>query len=222
MSDPSGRPEKPSEPACPFCKLSHPGGEDACWFKHPEKRPARRSRHLAPDSQREGERSPKKNFETSTRNYGNTEVKIIREKPPGGRKSPLPRSDDREKPESELMTRVNLYDVKERIKMLQEKRQEIDMQLYEAKKEAEHLRRREISPGRGNLEQMDAEMRRLHVAEREATVRERESRAARREEARLEVPERKEAQRRDRTHGWREVQASGTPKADIVRPPPRR
>ena len=222
MSSPSDRPGKHSEPACPFCKLSHPGGEDACWFKHPEKRPGRRSRHLAPDSLPEGEMSTKKHVETSTRNYGDTEVKIIREKPPGGRKSPLPSSDDRDKSESEILRRVNLHDVEERIIMLQEKRRDIDMQLYQAKKEAEDLRRRGIRSGPRDIEQMDAEMRRLHVAEREATLRERESRTARREEARLEVPERKEAQRRDRTHGWREVQASGTPKADIVKPPPRR
>ena len=221
MSSPSGRPGRHSEPACTFCKLSHPGGEDACWFKYPEKRPLQKSRHLAPDSSAEGERSTKKNVETSTRNYGDREVKVIREKPLGGRKSPLPKSDDRHKAESEISQRIKLFDVEERIRMLQEKRRDIDMQLYQADKEAEDLRRREIGSRPRDIEQMDAEMRRLEVAEREA-IRERASRTERREEARLEAPERKEAQRRDRTHGWREVQASGTPKADIVKPPPRR
>ena len=222
MSSPSDRPGKHSEPACPFCKLSHPGGEDACWFKHPEKRPARRSRHLAPDSLPAGKMSTKKHVETLTRNYGDTEVKIFREKSPGGRKGPLPRSDDRDNAETEISKRIKLHDVEECIKMLQEKRRDIDMQLYQAKQEAEDLHRREIGSAPRDIEQMDAEMRRLHVAEREATLRERESRTARREEARLEAPERKEAQRRDRTHGWREVQASGAPKADIVKPGPRR
>ena len=229
MSDSSGRHEKHSQSTCPFCKLNHPGGEDACWFKHPEKRPARSSRHLAPDSLPDGERSTKRNVETSTRNYGDTEFTIIREISPGGRKSPLPGFDDRDKAEWETQKRKRLLMVEEHIKMLEGKRRDIDMQLYQAKKEAEDLERQEyVSGGRGT-EQMEAEMRRLHVtqSQREEAMYERESMIKRRRDdassRKSSVrPEPREERRTDRTHGWREVQASGTPKADIVRPGPRR